>query len=153
MKTELNTFFSTTVPSALEELQADTKSHWGKMTAPQMLTHLIQSSKMIHLENPKLIIKEKYIEKAIAFLYTDKPLAKGIEAPKNLGYHFDDEIIEEIEVIKIKLITSTHAMLSFLSQNTDFQAIHPFFGELNSQQWLLFQKKHFSHHLSQFGLL
>ena len=78
MKTELNTFFSTTVPSALKELQEDTKSHWGNMTAQQMLTHLLQSSKMIHLENPKLIIKEKYIEKAIAFLYTEKPLAKGI---------------------------------------------------------------------------
>jgi len=44
-------------------------------------------------------------------------------------------------------------MLNFLTKNTDFRAVHPFFGELTAEQWLLFQKKHFTHHLSQFGLL
>ena len=52
------------------------------MTAKQMLIHLKQSSKMMNLENTKLLIKEKYIEKAIAFLYTDKPISRGIEIPE-----------------------------------------------------------------------
>ncbi len=153
MKIELNTFFTTTVLSALDKLNADSKARWGTMTAKQMLIHLIQSSKMMHLENTKLVIKEKYIEKAIAFLYTDKPISKGIEIPKDIGYNFDDGIAEDIEVKKEDLINSTNTMLSFLSENTDFKAMHPFFGELNTQQWLLFHKKHFTHHLSQFGLM
>ena len=123
------------------------------MTAKQMLIHLTQCSKMMHLENTKLLIKEKYIEKAIAFLYTDKPISRGIEIPKDIGYNFDDGITEEIEQLKTELIDSTNNMLNFLTNKTDFRAVHPFFGELNSEQWLLFQKKHFTHHLSQFNLL
>ena len=31
--------------------------------------------------------------------------------------------------------------------------LHPFFGDLDKEEWLLFQYKHFYHHLSQFGLM
>jgi hypothetical protein len=67
------------------------------MTAKQMLIHLTQSSKMMHLENTKLLIKEKYIEKAIAFLYTDKVISKAIDIPKDIGYNFDNAITEDGE--------------------------------------------------------
>ena len=87
------------------------------MTAKQMLIHLIQSSKMMHLENTKLLIKEKYIEKAIAFLYTDKPISRGIEIPKDIGYNFDDDITEDVEQLKKELIESTNTMLIFLTEN------------------------------------
>ena len=86
-------------------------------------------------------------------MYTDKPIAKGIKMPKDIGYNSDDGIAENIEDLKIQLIDSTKTMFSFLSENSDFKAIHPFFGELNTEQWLLFQRKHFTHHLSQFNLL
>lgn len=153
MKIELNNFFTNTVLSALYKLKSDSKASWGKMNAEQMLIHLIQSTKMMHLGNTKLLIKEKHIEKAIAFLYTDKPISRGIEIPKNIGYNLDNTIKEDIEATKEDLINSINNMLSFLSKNTDFKAIHPFFGELNTHQWLLFQKKHFTHHLIQFGLM
>ena len=109
--------------------------------------------KMMHLENTKLLIKEKNIEKAIAFLYTDKAISKGIDIPKDIGYNFDNPTTEDIEQLKTELFNSTTTMLNFLTKNTDFRAVHPFFGELRAEQWLLFQKKHFTHHLSQFGLL
>ena len=153
MKIELNNFFTNTVLSALDKLKANTKANWGTMNAEQMLIHLIQSSKMMHSGNTKLLIKEKYIEKAIAFLYTDKPISRGIEIPKDIGYNLDYAITEDIAATKENLINSINNMLSFLSENTDFKSIHPFCGELNNEQWLLFQKKHFIHHLSQFGLL
>jgi oxepin-CoA hydrolase/3-oxo-5,6-dehydrosuberyl-CoA semialdehyde dehydrogenase len=150
---ELNKFFTSTLVTALEKLKADSKAEWGTMTAKQMLLHLTQSSKMMHLGITKLLIKEKYTEKAIAFLYTDKPISRGIEIPKDIGYNFDDGITENIEQLKDELIESANTMLSYLTENTDFKAIHPFFGELTAEQWLLFQKKHFTHHLSQFDLL
>ena len=153
MKTELNTFFTSSLSTALGNLKADSNAQWGTMTAKQTLIHLTQSSKMMHLGNTRLVIKEKHIEKAIAFLYTDKPIAKGIEMLKDIGYNSDDGIAENIEDLKIQLIDSTKTMFSFLSENSDFKAIHPFFGELNTEQWLLFQRKHFTHHLSQFNLL
>jgi len=153
MEKEITNFFTSTLVESLGNLKTDSKAEWGTMTAKQMLIHLTQCSKMMHLENTKLLIKEKYIEKAIAFLYTDKPISRGIEIPKDIGYNFDDGITEEIEQLKTELIDSTNNMLNFLTNKTDFRAVHPFFGELNSEQWLLFQKKHFTHHLSQFNLL
>lgn len=153
MEKEITNFFTSSLVESLENLKTDSKAEWGTMTAKQMLIHLTQSSKMMHLENTKLLIKEKYIEKAIAFLYTDKTISRGIEIPKDIGYNFDDGITEEIEQLKTELIDSTNNMLNFLTKNTDFRAVHPFFGELTAEQWLLFQKKHFTHHLSQFGLL
>ena len=153
MEKEITNFFTSTLVESLENLKTDSKAEWGTMTAKQMLIHLTQSSKMMHLENTKLLIKEKYIEKASAFLYTDKTISRGIEIPKDIGYNFDDGITEEIEQLKTELIDSTNNMLNFLTKNTDFRAVHPFFGELTAEQWLLFQKKHFTHHLSQFGLL
>ena len=153
MEKEITNFFTSTLVESLENLKIDSKSEWGTMTAKQMLIHLTQSSKMMHLENTKLLIKEKYIEKAIAFLYTDKAISKGIDIPKDIGYNFDNAITEDIEQLKTELFNSTNTMLNFLTKNTDFRAVHPFFGELTTKQWLLFQKKHFTHHLSQFGLL
>ena len=153
MEKELTHFFDTTLTTALANLKEDSKAEWGTMTAKEMLIHLIQSSKMMHFGNNTLLIKEEYVEKAIAFLYTDKAIKKGLVVPNDIGFNFTDNIIEDIEELKLEFIHSSDKMLTFLIENTDFKAIHPYFGELNTTQWILFQKKHYSHHLNQFKLL
>jgi oxepin-CoA hydrolase/3-oxo-5,6-dehydrosuberyl-CoA semialdehyde dehydrogenase len=150
---DLTYFFNTTLANALIKLEIDSTAVWGKMTAKQMLFHLIQSSKMMHFENSNILIKEEYIEKAIDFLYSDKEIKRGLVVPKDIGYSFDDDIATNIDKLKEKLIESTNTMLDFLTKNKDFKAIHPFFGELTAVQWSIFQRKHYTHHLSQFGLL
>ena len=152
MEKELNKFFTSTLVTALENLKADSKAEWGTMTAKQMLLHLTQSSKMMHFGNNTLLIKEEYVEKAIAFLYSDKAIKKGLVVPNDIGFNFTNNN-EDIEELKAELINSSNNMLAFLIENTEFKAIHPYFGELNTKQWILFQKKHYLHHLSQFGLL
>jgi len=153
MEKELTHFFNTYLTNALRNLKEDSKAEWGTMTAKQMLIHLIQSSKMMHFGNDTLLIKEKYVEKAITFLYTDKEIKKGLVVPNDIGFNFTDNIYENIEELKDELINSSDNMLEFLIENTDFKAIHPYFGELNTQQWILFQRKHYLHHLNQFSLL
>ena len=153
MEKELTHFFDATLTTALANLKDDSKAKWGTMTANQMLIHLIQSSKMMHFGNNTLLIKEEYVEKAIAFLYTDQAIKKGLVVPNGIGFNFTDNIIEDIEELKLELIHSSDNMLAFLIENIDFKAIHPYFGELDTKQWILFQRKHYSHHLSQFGLL
>ena len=152
MEKELTRFFDTSLNNALRNLKEDSKAKWGTMTAKQMLIHLIQSSKMMHFGNNTLLIKEEYVEKAIAFLYTDKAIKKGLVVPNDIGFNFTNNN-QDIEELKAELINSSNNMINFLTKNTDFRAVHPFFGELTAEQWLLFQKKHFTHHLSQFGLL
>ena len=126
MEKEITNFFTSTLVESLENLKTDSKSEWGTMTAKQMLIHLTQSSKMMHLGNTKLLIKEKNIEKAIAFLYTDKAISRGIKIPKDIGYNFEDGITEDVEQLKEELLESSNAMLIFLSENTDFKSIHPY---------------------------
>ena len=152
MEKELTRFFDTSLTNALRNLKEDSKAKWGTMTAKQMLIHLIQSSKMMHFGNNTLLIKEAYIEKAIAFLYSDKVIKKGLVVPNDIGFNFSDNINHDIEVLKEQLIESTNTMLAFLTKNNNFKAIHPFFGELTAAQWSIFQRKHYTHHLSQFGL-
>ena len=153
MEKELTHFFDTSLANALRSLKEDSKAIWGTMTNKEMLIHLIQSSKMMHFGNNTLLIKEEYVEKAIAFLYTDKSIKKGLVVPNDIGFNFTDNINQDIEVLKEQLIESTNTMLAFLIKNKDFKAIHPFFGELTAAQWSIFQRKHYTHHLSQFGLI
>ena len=152
MEKELTHFFNTSLTNALKNLKEDSKAKWGTMTAKQMLIHLIQSSKMMHFGNNTLLIKKEYVEKAITFLYSDKAIKKGLVVPNDIGFNFTNNN-EDIEELKAELINSSNNMLAFLIENTEFKAIHPYFGVLDTKQWILFQRKHYSHHLSQFGLL
>ena len=153
MEKNLNKFFTNTLVNVLRKLKTDSKSEWGIMTSKQMLIHLIQSSKMMHFGNSIILIKEKHIKQSIDFLYSEKEIKKGLVVPKDIGLNFDKDINQDIEELKKELINSTNTMIVFLNKNINFKAIHPFFGELNSEQWILFQRKHFKHHLKQFGLL
>ena len=126
MGKELTHFLNISLTTALGKLKTDSKAEWGKMTPKQMLIHLIQSSKMMHFGNNKRLIKEEYIEKAIAFLYSDKEIKRGLVVPKEIGYSFDDDISIKIDELKEQLIESTNTMLAFLTKNKDFKAIHPF---------------------------
>ena len=153
MEKELTLFFNTTLTGALRNLKVDSKAKWGTMTAKQMLIHLIQSSEMMHFGNNTLLIKEESVEKAISFLYSDKKIKKRLIVPNDIGFKFTKNINEDIEKLKIQLIDSTNTMLAFLTKKKNFKAIHPFFGELTSVQWLIFQRKHYTHHLCQFLLL
>jgi len=153
MEKELNHFFNTTLTNALKKLKENSKAEWGTMTSKQMLIHLIQSSKMMHFKNNTLLIKEEYVKEAITFLYSDKEIKKGLVVQSDIGFNFTENINENIEELKRELINSSVNMHAFLIKNTDFKAIHPYFGELNTLQWILFQRKHYSHHLNQYGLL
>lgn len=59
MEKDITNFFTSTLVESLENLKTDSIAEWGTMTAKQMLIHLKQSSKMMYLENTKLLIKEK----------------------------------------------------------------------------------------------
>tara|TARA_B100000767_G_scaffold74086_1_gene70795 strand:+ start:282 stop:686 length:405 start_codon:yes stop_codon:yes gene_type:complete len=134
MEKELTRFFDTSLTNALRNLKEDSKAKWGTMTAKQMLIHLIQSSNMMHFGNNTLLFKEEYVEKAIPFLYSDKAIKKWLVVPNDIGFNFTNNINEDFEELKAELINSGNNMINFLIENTDFKAIHPYFGELNTKQ-------------------
>ena len=117
---------------------------------PKIVEQTYDTNNDIVVWNPNLV--ELPINIYITDMFTSN-IKFVIKIPKDIGYNFEDGITEDVEQLKEELLESSNAMLIFLSENTDFKSIHPFFGELTAEQWLLFQKKHFTHHLSQFNLL
>ncbi|MBT8382471.1 MAG: DUF1569 domain-containing protein [Ignavibacteria bacterium] len=137
----------------IETLKKDDKPIWGKMTAHHMVEHLILAMKM---SNGKLNLlcfnPPEKIPALKRFLMSSRPLPKLFENPAlgkglpALEYLSLDEAKKELN----KEITNYH---SFFNNNSEAKTVNVTFGELNKEEWDVFHKKHFEHHLSQFGLI
>jgi len=138
---------------ALGTLNSDQKPVWGKMTPQHMVEHLILAVKMgngkLKLEciNPpdKLPTLKK-------FLMSDRPMPKGFVNPAtgsdNLPLNFSS-LSEAI----CNLESEVDDYHRFFRENPNAKTMNVTFGELNKTEWDQFHKKHFTHHLEQFGLL
>ena len=62
-------------------------------------------------------------------------------------------IKKELQDSKNLLKETIQQFLKIINEPTFKTKLHPVFGEIDKQQWLTFQYKHFSHHFMQFGLL
>jgi len=137
----------------LENLKPDQPALWGKMTAHHMVEHLILTfesstgkfkvectnstekaavAKNIWLGNrqlPKLFINPAIGPDLLPLKYS------GIDEARQI-------LLKEINYYQI-----------FYKQNPDAKATHVSFGDLNKKEWDIFHKKHFTHHLSQYGML
>jgi len=139
------------IKEILTNLKVDENPIFGKMNAQQMIEHL---SFVIQISNGK--VKANYYvsdEKAARrqpFLETENELQIGFRAP----------VLAESS-LEVKFATKEASIADLLLQINDFKKHHlenkienhPFFGELNSEQWKKFHVKHFTHHFKQFKLL
>jgi hypothetical protein len=138
---------------ALGTLNSDQKPVWGKMTSQHMVEHLILAVKMgngkLKLEciNPpdKLPTLKK-------FLMSNRPMPKGFVnsaiGPNNLPLHYSS-LDEAINTLKEEIEDYFH----FFEENPSAKPVNVTFGKLNKAGWDQFHKKHFTHHMEQFGLL
>ena len=58
-----------------------------------------------------------------------------------------------LEVSMEKLKKEIDDYILFFENNPGAKPVNVTFGELDEEEWNIFHKKHFTHHLSQFGLL
>ncbi len=138
----------------LDFLDANKKPLWGIMTPQHMVEHLISSIKISNGKNVvrNASIDEKRIPVLKKFLMSNRPLPKNFTNPLQgeglieLEY---SSLEKAIEALKNEILDYEN----YFMQNPDSVFINPSFGELNKQEWDMFHKKHFTHHLSQFGLL
>jgi hypothetical protein len=137
----------------LEKLDQHTTPLWGSLTAQGMIEHLTDS---IHLANgnapfTQLLIPEEKIESMQRFLSSDKEMMRNIEvpfAPKNRVIRH-----EEIDLAIDELVDAWMQFEEHFEENPTKTENHPFYGQLNYEQWLLLHKKHLTHHFKQFGLI
>jgi hypothetical protein len=85
------------------------------------------------------------------FLLSDKSMAKNIEVP----FAKKDEVLrnENLDLSIDELAENWIEFEDYYSENEGNENLHPYYGMLNSEQWLRLHAKHFTHHFEQFDLL
>lgn len=139
----------------LKHLPADAVGKWGKMNGQQMVEHVAAffnvSAGRIKFD---LVTPVEYLPKYKEFLLSDKDFKENTKAPTSvigeetlpLRYAGMDAALE-------KLTESITAFENYFKGDTLKTSLHPVFGELNFEEWVLLHHKHVIHHAKQFGLL
>ena len=138
-----------------KKLSADGVGKWGKMSGQQMVEHVAAffyvSTEKIKFD---LVTPAEHLPKYREFLFSDKEFKENTKAPGNvigeealpLRYANMEEALE-------KLSESITYFESYFKDDADKKTLHPVFGELNFEEWVLLHYKHVTHHLRQFELL
>ena len=138
-----------------KKLTTDSLGKWGKMNAQQMLEHVAAffyvSTEKIKFD---LVTPAEHLPKYKEFLLSDKEFRENTKAPVTvigeepmpLRYATMDEALENLE-------ESIEYFESFFKDDAEKRTMHPVFGELNFEEWVLLHYKHVTHHLRQFGLM
>jgi hypothetical protein len=136
-------------------LTADAVGKWGKMNGQQMVEHV---AAFFYVSTGKkkfdLVTPLEHLSRYKEFLLSDKEFRENTKAPTNV---IGDEPLPmryaTIEEAMEKLTESIAAFENYFKEDADKKTMHPVFGELNYEEWVLLHYKHVTHHLKQFGLL
>jgi hypothetical protein len=146
-------FFDTVLINCITNLPVETKSLWGKMSAHDMIEHLIWSFDCsigtfeVHCHTP-----ENILERAKRFLYDNRPTPQNYKNPligEDPFLHHYSTYSEAKDV----LLKSVDIFKEYFNEHPDEVHIHPVFGPLSAEEWQRSQYKHCFHHLLQFGIL
>ena len=148
-------FLKNDFPALLQNLTQSSSGKWGVMNAQEMAEHLTDffdisyEKKIIPLVTP-----EEHLPKYKAFIYSDKEFRPNTKAPLEI---IGDKPLPlrtaSLDEAKENLVKSARHFFEYFEQNPAKTTLHPVFGNLNFEEWVLLHGKHVRHHLRQFGLL
>ena len=143
--------FNETINS-LKRLIPDQKSLWGKMTPQHMVEHLYKTvqASINEIELP-IYSEERKIPVLKKLFMRERPFPKEFINPA-IGPDLMKLEFKNLEEAKLELENVISRYEQFFENNPDVKTVHPVFGRLPKQEWDIFHRKHFKHHLSQFGL-
>ena len=152
MNQEKFNFISAEFIPLLNALPADAVGKWGKMNGQQMVEHVAGFFKVStgKIKFP-LVTPAEHLPKYKEFLNSDREFRENTKAP----------VLPE-EPLPVRFATMTESaneldkdikeFVDLFSNNDQLKTMHPVFGELNFDEWVLLHYKHVTHHLKQFGL-
>jgi hypothetical protein len=136
----------------LQTLKSDSVRRWGRMSAHQMVCHLIDSCHVATGEkyaSPATGLLQRTVVKWMA-LYLPLRWPPGIptrpEIDQQVGGRCPGDFaadVAELEALLLSLCTRT--------KDLDGRT-HPIFGRMSQAAWLRWGYLHSDHHLRQFGL-
>ncbi|MGH7754168.1 MAG: DUF1569 domain-containing protein [Gemmatimonadales bacterium] len=127
-------------------LQPDTRPRWGHLTAPLMICHLSDQLRLALGDLParrrrSLVRYFPFRELAIYLL----PWPKGrVEGPPETFSTPPRQWPEDISTLRTLLVR-------LVEHERKHWPDHPMFGPMSRQAWLVLTRRHFDHHLRQFG--
>lgn len=130
----------------LDALSHDRPARWGKMSAPQMVTHMLEAYRM---PSGELTIRRQMIPLRPLvkwlMLYV-LPLPKGAPTAKELLARKPSTWDADVAALRACILASEHPGTSASMGD------HPIFGSMTAEDWGVLMYKHTDHHLRQFGV-
>ncbi|CAF3934715.1 unnamed protein product [Rotaria sp. Silwood1] len=146
-------FIQTGFIELVSSLNATKTGNWGKMNAQQMVEHIadffkVSTGKIVFALTTPVEHLPKYKE----FLLSDKAFKENTKAPvlpeEPLATR-NSSMQNAIEELRNEI----NEFSSYFEENKLKTTLHPAFGELNFDEWVLLHYKHLQHHAKQFGLI
>ncbi len=152
MNTEKLSFLRFGLFDSLVALDAGSTPTWGLMSAQQMVEHLadffdVSYEKIIF----PLSVPEEHLPNYREFLYSEKEFRENTKAPSNvLGETPIPERLDSLAEATTNLQQSVGLFIKYFEENPGKTTMHPAFGLLSFEEWVLLHFKHVKHHLKQF---
>ena len=139
----------------LQSLEENTPAKWGVMNAQQMLEHLAHFFDVSYeKEFYPLAVPEEHLPRYKAFLYSDKEFRENTKAPASILGDTPLPLQQpSLEAAKEHLQQSVHNFITWFHDDAVKTTVHPAFGPLNFEEWVLLHHKHVRHHYKQFNLV
>ena len=131
----------------LSRLTAEARPYWGRMTAPQMLTHVNDQFRMALGDLPtvpeRLPIRYFPLNNLVAYVL---PWPKSSPTAPELLARIDQS------TWPVEVATFATLLERFAKRPRDVAwPVHPAFGRLSRRGWALLGYRHTDHHFRQFG--
>lgn len=148
MKTLCNPVDRRELIGRLSRLTPGTPGQWGTLNAPRMVTHLIDSARMMVDEIPGMPAGRSVLSwpglKQLIVYVLPVPRGKARTHPLLLATQPTN--------LPADIATFAELLERFGAEDTRLAATHPAFGTMTREAWGILGYKHFDHHLKQFGI-
>lgn len=139
----------------LDNLHAETRGKWGRMNAQQMVEHVTGFFKVSsNQQHYPLVTPEEQLPKFKAFLLSDKEFRENTKAPTSI---IGEEPLPvhhaTMQAAIVELKSAIDDFFTYFAKDPSQTTLHPTFGYLNFEEWILLHYKHVVHHARQFGLI
>ena len=137
----------------INNFTGENKNGWGVMNTQEMIEHLgdfynVSAEKT----KVKLYTPEEQLPLYKTFLLSDKLFRENTKAPVELiGEKPAPLKFSTLAEAKENLNNAVKDFVGYFKNNEAAKTLHPVFGHLNFDEWVLLHYKHVIHHLKQFG--
>jgi hypothetical protein len=138
--------------SLLGALQPETPALWGKMSAQNMIEHLVEA---VEYTNGKRVADLRIPARKANKQRRDLVHSDFVIPTEVRGYLGDAtkaKRFKDLEAAIVELNNELDAFELFFKAE-GITATHFEFGPMNYKEWIIWHGKHFTHHFKQFGLL